>query len=86
MKQEKIPARRRNDEQKGIPSKKHIIKEPLAMGPLGQKKGQKIKIAFLDGKVMVGTLIQLTKYELVLEAEGKERPIVVFKHAVKYLY
>ncbi|OJG49992.1 hypothetical protein RV03_GL003102 [Enterococcus gallinarum] len=56
------------------------------MGPLGQKKGQKIKIAFLDGKVMVGTLIQLTKYELVLEAEGKERPIVVFKHAVKYLY
>lgn len=56
------------------------------MGPLGQKKDQKIKVAFLDGKVMVGTLIQLTKYELVLEVEGKERPIVVFKHAVKYLY
>lgn len=56
------------------------------MEPLGQKKDQKIKVAFLDGKAMVGTLIQLTKYELVLEVEGKERPIVVFKHAVKYLY
>lgn len=77
MKQEKIQARRRNDEQKGISPKKQLLKEPKAMGALGQKKDQKIKVAFLDGKVMVGTLVQLTKYELVLEVEGKERPIAV---------
>lgn len=51
--------------------------------PYKFKKGQEVKIAFLDGKSITGTINQISRYHIVLE--GKDELITVFKHAIKYV-
>ena len=48
-------------------------------------KGQEVKVAFLDGKSITGTIHQFSKYHFVLELEGKEEIVTIFKHAIKYI-
>jgi sRNA-binding regulator protein Hfq len=49
------------------------------------RKGQEVKVAFLDGKSITGTIHQFSKYHIVLELEGKEEIVTIFKHAMKYI-
>lgn len=53
--------------------------------PYKFSKGQEVKIAFLDGKSITGTIHQFSKYHIVLELEGKEELVTIFKHAIKYI-
>jgi RNA chaperone Hfq len=58
---------------------------PTREKPYKFRKGQEVKIAFLDGKSITGRIHQFSKYHIVLELEGKEELITVFKHAMKYI-
>lgn len=58
---------------------------PTREKPYKFRKGQEVKVAFLDGKSITGTLHQFSKYHIVLELQGKEELITVFKHAIKYI-
>ncbi|KAA1035784.1 hypothetical protein ERX35_011050 [Macrococcus equipercicus] len=49
------------------------------------RKGEKIKVVFLDGKAVTGTYLFGAKYEIYIKTdEGKE--LTIFKHAMKYVY
>jgi len=65
------------------PSKQRFASTPEK--PYKFRKGQEVRIAFLDGKSITGTIHQFSKYHIVLELEGKEEIITVFKHAIKYI-
>lgn len=58
---------------------------PTREKPYKFRKGQEVKVAFLDGKSITGTLHQFSRYHIVLELQGKEELITVFKHAIKYI-
>lgn len=45
--------------------------------------GERVTARMMDGEVLRGVLKKVSKYELVLEAEGRE--LLVFKHAVAYV-
>lgn len=49
------------------------------------RKGEKIKVVFLDGKAVTGTYLFSAKYEIYIETEDG-REITIFKHAMKYVY
>ncbi len=57
--------------------------------PLGyaNKKGEEVKIVFMDGKSIKGKLLGAFTYEIILEVEtdGKPAEVSIFKHAVKYV-
>ena len=54
---------------------------------LSEKVGHDFKIAFIDGKIIKGKLLAITRYEFVLELPEDETdtPVVVLKGAVKYI-
>ncbi|WP_438833100.1 hypothetical protein [Streptococcus pluranimalium] len=54
---------------------------------LSEKIGQDVKIAFIDGKMLKGKLLGITRYEFLIEVPNDETdtPIVVLKGAVKYI-
>lgn len=54
---------------------------------LSEKIGQEVKIAFIDGKILKGKLLGITRYEFLIELPDDETdtPIVVLKGAVKYI-
>ena len=58
---------------------------PTREKPYKFRKGQEVKVAFLDGKSITGMIHQFSKYHIVLELQGKEELITVFKHAIKYI-
>lgn len=41
---------------------------------------------FLDSKKMSGKLLDVTQYELILKNNKIDSPIIIPKHAVKYVY
>lgn len=45
--------------------------------------GNRIRIYFIDRRMMTGKLLEISKNELVLEVKGME--VTVFKHAIKYI-
>lgn len=52
-----------------------------------QKKGEIIKIVFLDGKTMKGKLLHASPLELYVEVyDTKVKNVLVYKHGVKYIY
>lgn len=63
------------------PEKKKF--NPSQEFPYKFRKGQEVKISFLDGKAMTGKINQISRYHIVLE--GKDELITVFKHAIKYI-
>jgi sRNA-binding regulator protein Hfq len=77
------------EEEKGMTEKTQVVKNkkpaPNAEKPYKFKKGQEVKIVFLDGKSVTGIIDQFSRYFFVLELEGKDEIITVFKHAVKYI-
>ncbi|MFJ7640719.1 RNA chaperone Hfq [Peribacillus sp. NPDC097225] len=58
---------------------------PTREKPYKFRKGQEVKVAFLDGKSITGKIHQFSRYHIVLELQGKEELITVFKHAIKYI-
>ncbi|MED4407109.1 RNA chaperone Hfq, partial [Heyndrickxia coagulans] len=46
---------------------------------------KQVKIVFLDNKSITGIVNQFSRYHIVLEVEGKDEIITVFKHAIKYI-
>lgn len=61
-------------------------KKQKVLGYAG-KKGEEIKIVFLDGKSIKGKLLGAFTYEIVLEVEidGEPSELSIFKHAIKYV-
>ncbi|EON3039358.1 hypothetical protein ACNG34_002963 [Enterococcus faecium] len=43
-------------------------------------------VVFLDGKKMLGKVLDVTQYEIILKRESIKNPIIIPKHAIKYLY
>lgn len=70
-------------EERKSPTKKKY--PPAYEKPYQFRKGQEVKIAFLDGKTITGSVYQFSKYHIVLELEGKSELVTVFKHAMKYI-
>jgi sRNA-binding regulator protein Hfq len=58
---------------------------PTQEAPYKFGKGQEVRVTFLDGKSMTGTINQISRYHIVLEFEGKNEFVTVFKHAIKYI-
>ncbi|MGX7776557.1 hypothetical protein ACVV62_05615 [Streptococcus pluranimalium] len=54
---------------------------------LSEKIGQEVKIAFIDGKILKGKLLGITRYEFLIELldDETDTPVVVLKGAVKYI-
>lgn len=54
---------------------------------LSEKIGHDVKIAFVDGKIIKGKLLAITRYEFVvaLPDDETDTPIVCMKGAVKYI-
>ncbi|QCS53513.1 RNA chaperone Hfq [Priestia flexa] len=65
------------------PSKQKFT--PTREKPYKFRKGQEVKIVFLDGKSIIGIVNQFSSYHIVLELEGKDDFVTVFKHAIKYI-
>lgn len=70
-------------EKQKSPAKKKYA--PAYEKPYQFRKKQEVKIAFLDGKTITGSIYQFSKYHIVLELEGKSELVTVFKHAMKYI-
>ncbi|WP_034553379.1 hypothetical protein [Carnobacterium funditum] len=52
-----------------------------------QKKGEKVHIVFMDGEILRGTLLHAGRYELHVNVQDiKAEDVIVFKHAIKYMY
>ncbi|GEE07809.1 hypothetical protein ScOT1_19030 [Streptococcus canis] len=54
---------------------------------LSEKIGHEVKIAFVDGKIIKGKLLAVTRYEFVVSLSDDETdtPVVCLKGAVKYI-
>ncbi len=48
--------------------------------------GDYVVVVFLDSKKMSGKLLDVTQYELILKNNKIDSPIIIPKHAVKYIY
>ena len=48
--------------------------------------GDNVVVVFLDSKKMSGKLLDVTQYELILKNNKIDSPIIIPKHAVKYVY
>lgn len=46
---------------------------------------KKISITFLDGKTITCKLIEHSVYELLVLVKGTKEPVIIFKHAIKYI-
>ncbi|OTO02210.1 hypothetical protein [Enterococcus sp. 5B3_DIV0040] len=77
---------RTTERQKAFRPKRPVKRMPNQRELLERKKGQLVKVAFLDGKMVTGTLLEIGKYECLLAVKEKEQPVIVYKHAIKYLY
>lgn len=51
------------------------------------RKGEEIKVYFLDGKALKGKLLKVYQYEIILEVDiqGELKEVTVLKGAVKYI-
>ena len=46
-------------------------------------EGKSIRVAFMDGKAMTGTLIGLDQYDIILDKDGVQ--VLIPKHSLKYV-
>lgn len=46
---------------------------------------KKIRVVFIDGKAVVGKLIDVNRYELYLQLPKGKKLLCIFKHSVKYI-
>ncbi len=49
-------------------------------------EGKKVRLTFLDGKSMAGSLLKVKGYELYIRIDKDNKILCVFKHSLKYLY
>lgn len=61
-------------------SKVNYLEKSLYFEHLYQKE---VKVAFVDGKLLIGKLTNVGQYELLLEKD--EKIFTIFKGAVKYV-
>lgn len=64
-------------EKKKYESKKNWLAELI---------NKQVSLAFLDGKSMLGKVVDVTQYEVILKKENVKNPIIVAKHSIKYIY
>ena len=67
LKQPKNKERNKMTEEQKSPTKKKY--PPAYEKPYQFRKGQEVKIAFLDGKTITGSVYQFSKYHIVLELD-----------------
>lgn len=48
--------------------------------------GEQAAVIFLDGKKMVGKVLDVTQYEVILKNTKINSPVIIPKHAIKYVY
>lgn len=48
--------------------------------------GEQAAVIFLDGKKMVGKVLDVTQYEVILKNTKIDSPVIIPKHAIKYVY
>lgn len=53
---------------------------------LSSLRKKNVVIIFLDGKKMVGKVLDVTQYEIILKKESIKNPIIILKHSLKYVY
>jgi len=53
---------------------------------LSSLRRKDVVIVFLDGKKIVGKVVDVTQYEVILKKANMENPIIVLKHSIKYVY